>query len=77
MTSGSLWSYYRDKINNVAVNCDDKSFNYNTNIVGKALERSLQPGNQGNAEQTGADPEILKREGCSKLAPMFGWRRTF
>ena len=32
-------------------NCDGKSFDYNTNIVGKTPERSSQPGNQGNADR--------------------------
>ena len=34
-------------------NCDGKSFDYNTNIVGKTPERSSQPGNQGNADRPG------------------------
>ena len=48
MTSGSLWNYYRDKIDNVNVNddaSDGKSFEYNTKRVGETLERPLQPGN--------------------------------
>ena len=36
MTSGKLWNYYRDKIDDVHDNASDgKSFNYKTKIVGK------------------------------------------
>ena len=47
MTSGSLWNYYRDKIDDVDDNAsDDNSFEYQTKIVGNTPER---PGNEGNA----------------------------
>ena len=38
MTSGSLWNYYRDKIDDVDVNdsaSDDKPFEYKTKVVEK------------------------------------------
>ena len=35
MTSGSLWNYYRDEIDNVNDNASDcKSFKYTTKVVG-------------------------------------------
>ena len=41
MTSGSLWNYYRDKIDDVDDNVSDgKSFEYKTKIVGNTPERS-------------------------------------
>ena len=47
MISG-LWSYYRDKIDNVDVNddaSDGKSFEYKTKRVGETLKGPPQPGN--------------------------------
>ena len=39
MTSGSLWKYYRDKIDDVDDNAsDDTSFKNKTKIVGKIPE---------------------------------------
>ena len=44
MTSGSLWNYYKDEIDDVYDNASDgNSFNYKTKIVGNTLERLLQP----------------------------------
>ena len=44
MTSGSLWNYYRDKIDDVIDNASDgKSFKYKTKVVGKTLGRPPQP----------------------------------
>ena len=48
MSSGSLWNYYRDKIDDVD---DGKLFRYKTKIVGKTLERPPRPGNQGDANR--------------------------
>ena len=49
MTSGSLWNYHRDKIDDVDDNASDgKSFEYKTKIVGNTPGR---PGNKGNANQ--------------------------
>ena len=40
MTSGSLWYYYRDEINDVDDNAwDGKSFKYKTKIIGKTEAR--------------------------------------
>ena len=40
MTSGSLWNYCRDKIDDVDDNVsDDKSFKHKTKILGKTPER--------------------------------------
>ena len=40
MTSGSLWNYYRDKVDDVDDNASDgKSFKYKIKIVGKTPER--------------------------------------
>ena len=40
MTSGSLWNYYRDEIDDVDDNASDgTSFTYKTNIVGKTPQR--------------------------------------
>ena len=45
MTSGSLWNYYRDEIDDVDDNAfDSKSFKNKTKIVGNTPER---PGNEG------------------------------
>ena len=44
MTSGSLWNYYRDEIDNVGDNAlDSKEFKYETKIVGKTPERRERP----------------------------------
>ena len=41
MTSGSVWNYYRDKIDGVDGNASQsKSFEYKTKITGKTPERS-------------------------------------
>ena len=48
MTSGSLWNYNRDEIDDVDYNASDgKSFEYKTKI-GKTLAR---PGNRGDANR--------------------------
>ena len=40
MTSGSLWNYYRDEIDDVDDNIlDGKSFKFKTKITGKTPER--------------------------------------
>ena len=44
MASGSLWSYYRDKIDDVDENASDgDSFKYKTKIVGKTPRRLPRP----------------------------------
>ena len=49
MTSGSLWNYYRDEIDDVDDNASDgKSFEYKTKIVENTPGR---PGNEGDAIQ--------------------------
>ena len=58
MTSGSLWNYYRDKIDDVDDNASDgKSFKYKTKIVGKSSERLPQPGNPGDVNRP-AQPAV-------------------
>ena len=43
MTSGSLWDYYRDKIDDVNNNASDgKSFNYKTKIVKGKNQKNLE-----------------------------------
>ena len=52
MTSGNLWNYYRDKINEVDNNASDgKSFEYKTKIVGETLEKPTKPADQRDADQ--------------------------
>ena len=52
MTSGSLWNYYRDEIDDVDDNDSDvKSFKCKTKIKRKTLERPTQLGNQGDANR--------------------------
>ena len=47
MTSGSLWNFYRDEIDDVDDNASDgRSFEYKTKKVGNTPER---PGNEGDA----------------------------
>ena len=47
MTSGSLWNFYRDEIDNINDNAsNDKPFKYKTKIVEKTLERPARPGIQ-------------------------------
>ena len=58
MSSGSLWNYYRDKIDDVDDNTSDgKSFKYKTKTIGKTPERPPQPGNPGDANQP-AQPAV-------------------
>ena len=46
MTSGSLWSCYRDEFDHVDDNAwDGKSFEYKIKIVGKTPQRPARPGN--------------------------------
>ena len=53
MTPGSLWSYYRDEIDEVDDNASDsKSFNSKTKIVGKTQERQPQP----DPDEVGSQP---------------------
>ena len=49
MTSGSLWNYYRDQIDDVGDNAlDGKSFEYKTKIAGKT---PAQPWNEGDTNR--------------------------
>ena len=58
MTSGSLWNYYREEIDDVDDNASDgKSFKYKTKIVGKSPERPPQPGNPGDVNRP-AQPAV-------------------
>ena len=44
MTSGSLWNYYRDEVDDVDDNAlDGKSFKYKTKIVRKTPQRPPKP----------------------------------
>ena len=56
MTSGSLWNYYRDEIDDVDNNVSDgKSFRYKTEIIGKTEARPAQPA-QPDSDQDGQQP---------------------
>ena len=49
MTSGSLWNYYRDKIEDVDDNpSDGKPFEYKSKIVGNTLKK---PENEGGTNR--------------------------
>ena len=49
--SGSLWNYYRDKIEDVDDNASNsKSFNHKTKIVGKTPQKPVWSGNEGDAD---------------------------
>ena len=50
MTSGSLWNYCKNEIDDNAL--DGKSFQYKTKIVGETPARLSQPGNRGDADQS-------------------------
>ena len=44
MTSGGLWNYYRDEIDDADYNAaDDKQFKYKTKIIEKTEERAARP----------------------------------
>ena len=54
ITSGSLWNYYRGKINDVDANyyaSDGRSPEYKTKVVGQTTERPPQPGNEGDVNR--------------------------
>ena len=54
---GSLWNYYRDKIDDVDDNAsDDKSFEYKTKLIGKSPKRPARPGNEGDADRPPQPP---------------------
>ena len=54
---GSLWNYYRDKIDDVDDNAsDDKSFEYKKKLIGKLPKRPAQPGNEGDADRPPQPP---------------------
>ena len=65
MTSGRLWSCYRDEINDADDNSsDNKSSKYMNKVVGKKPERPPRPGNPGGANwpaQT-AEPFLINSE---------------
>ena len=53
MTSGSLWNYYRDGIDDVDDNASDgKSVKNKTQIVGKTPERPEKSENPGDADRS-------------------------
>ena len=57
MTSGSLFNYYRDKIDEVDNNASDgKSFDYKTKMEGKIPETLSQSGFSGDADQPPQPP---------------------
>ena len=57
MSSRSLWSYYRNEIDDVDDNASDgKSFEYDTKTVGKTPQRPAQPGNQGDLNRPPQPP---------------------
>ena len=64
VTSGSLWNYYRDEIDDVNDNVSEgKPFEYKTEIVGETPESPPKPGNAGNTEQLAQPPvQILNVE---------------
>ena len=52
MTSGSLWNYYRDEVDNVNNNAPDgKSLKCMTKITVKTEAKPAQPGNEGDTNQ--------------------------
>ena len=52
VTSGSLWNYYLDEVDNINDNpSDGKSFKYKTKIAGKTPKKPARPGNPGDANQ--------------------------
>ena len=52
MTSGSLWTYDRDEIDNVNDGASDgKSFEYKTEVIWKAPQTPAWPGTEGNADR--------------------------
>ena len=52
MTSGRLWSYQKDEIDDPNDNAsEDESIEYKAKIIGKTPEQPLQPGNPGAGDQ--------------------------
>ena len=50
MTSGRLWHYYWDEIDDADDNAPDgNSFRYKVEIVGKTSKRPARPGHEGDA----------------------------
>ena len=62
MTSGSLWNYYRDEIDDVDDNASDaKSFEYKTAILGKTSRRpeeSPQPSQNPDGTSQSQKPRL-------------------
>ena len=57
VTPGSLWNYYKDKINYFDKNdSDSKSFKYKTKIIGKTEARPVRPP-QPDQDQNGNQPQ--------------------
>ena len=53
ITSGSLWNYYRDEIDDVDDNASDgKSIKYKRKIAGKTPEIPPWPGNKGDVNRS-------------------------
>ena len=59
MTSGNLWSYYRDEIDDIYHNTSDgKSIKYKTKIVGKTPSRPENEGDPNRPEVSTLNVEI-------------------
>ena len=76
MTSGSLWNYYRDEIDDVDDNASNgKSLKYKTRIVGKTPQRPAQPDKDqdGNQEPQPPVPALnLKSLFYTNIVLIFG-----
>ena len=76
MTSGSLWNYYRDEIDDVDDNASNgKSLKYKTRIVGKTPQRPAQPDKDqdGNQEPQPPVPALnLKSLFYTNIVVIFG-----
>ena len=58
ITSGSLWNYYRNEIDNADDNAlDCKSFQCKTKIIGKTEERPQRPAQTGPDQDTNPWPQ--------------------
>ena len=78
MTSGNLWNYYRDEVDNVNDNSSDsKSFKCETKITVKTKERPAQAGNVGDINQAARPPApTLDVEVSIRLKYLGNFRRS-
>ena len=61
VTSGSLWNYYRDKVDNDTGDIlNTKSIGYEKNITENTLERPPQPGQEGDVDPLPQPPVLEK-----------------